>query len=192
MIDKLIQLDYDLFFLVNRDAGNEFFDLIMPWLREARIWIPLYLLFAYLVIKLKGKKSWLWILAIAMSVGLADFIASGVFKPGFERLRPCHNQALNQDVILRKKSGCGGKYGFISSHAANHFALALFLSLLLTGGLRKPLSWFLFFWASSIAFAQVYVGVHYPADVAVGMLIGLLSACLFYRISLIVENKLYP
>ncbi len=193
MIASLVSWDHALFFLINRGLDNAFFDLIMPWIREAKIWIPLYLFFLYLIIRLKKKKSWLWIAALALAVGASDYVASGIFKPGFERLRPCHHQNLEQEVILRKHDGnCGGNYGFVSSHASNHFAIALFICLLFGCSRRAWTSYALFIWAGLIAFAQVYVGVHFPGDVLVGALLGLLIAYLFFRFALFVEKRYLP
>lgn len=193
MIAHLAALDHDLFFFINRNLDNAFFNLIMPWIREPKLWLPLYVFFLILVVRLKKKRSWLWIIGLALTVGSADYLASGIFKPNFERPRPCWHENLNQEVILRKSDGnCGGKYGFASSHASNHFAIALFLSLTLGWTSKSKYRWLLFFWAASIAFAQVYVGVHFPGDVIVGALLGLLAAFLFYRITLFAEQKIYP
>lgn len=193
MITQLASWDHDLFFLINREMANGFFDLIMPWLREAKLWIPLYLIFLFLIIRLKKKKSWVWIIGLVLAVGASDYMASGIFKPAFERPRPCHHQNLEQEVILRKHDGnCGGKYGFVSSHAANHFAIALFICLLFGCSSRAWTSYALFIWAGLIAFAQVYVGVHFPGDVVVGALIGLLIAYLFFRFAFFVEKRYLP
>ncbi len=193
MITQLASWDHDLFFLINRGLANNFFDFLMPWLREAKIWIPLYIFFLYLIIRLKKKRSWLWIVGLITAVGISDYTASGIFKPYFERPRPCHHQNLQEEVVLRKHDGsCGGRYGFVSSHASNHFAIALFLCLLLGRSSRSWTSYALFAWAAVISFAQVYVGVHFPGDVFVGALIGLLAAYLIYRFALFVEKRYLP
>lgn len=193
MIAHLAALDHDLFFFINRNLDNAFFNAIMPWIREPKLWLPLYVILLVLLIRLKKSRSWLWIIGLAFTVGSADYLASGIFKPNFERPRPCWHENLKQEVVLRKSDGnCGGKYGFASSHASNHFAIALFLSLVFGWKWKSKYRWFLFVWAASIAFAQVYVGVHFPGDVLVGALLGLLAAQLFYRITLFAEQKIYP
>lgn len=190
MIAQLVSWDHELFFLINRSLENGFFDFIMPWLREAKLWIPLYLFFIFLIIRFKRKKSWVWIIGLLLAVGASDYVASGIFKPAFERPRPCHHQNLKEEVILRKHGGnCGGEFGFVSSHAANHFAIALFICCLFGCSSRTWTSYALFVWAGLIAFAQVYVGVHFPADVFAGALIGLFIAWLFFRIALFVEKR---
>ncbi len=193
MIDFLEALDDSLFEWVNRGLENQFFDFLMPWLREAKIWIPIYVLFIILIIHKKRSKPWLWIIALALSVGAADYLASGVFKPTFKSVRPCHDCSMKESVILRKRDGnCGGRYGFASSHAANHFAMALYMSLVLGFSNKSFWRWLLLFWAGSIAFAQVYVGVHFPGDVLVGALLGYFAAQILYRITLFAEQKIYP
>jgi undecaprenyl-diphosphatase len=67
---------------------------------------------------------------------------------------------------------CSGGFSFTSSHAANHFGLAMFIFMTIQP-LFKKYTWLFFIWAAVIAYAQVYVGVHYPLDIFVGALIGL-------------------
>lgn len=189
MIEQLVSWDRDIFFLINRNLSNSFFDLIMPWIREPFVWIPVYLFLIYLCFRWFGKKAWIWVLGAILCVSVSDRIASGAFKPAFKRPRPCHHTHLEQEVILRKRSGCGGAYGFASSHAANHFALSLFLWMLWKRRLKKYQALLLFFWASLISFAQVYVGVHFPADIVAGAMIGMVTAFLIYKLIFLIEQK---
>ena len=94
-----------------------------------------------------------------------------VFKHGFERLRPCNDPEFTDHVRLVIKH-CGGGYSFLSNHAANHFGMAVFFFITLRHVFRKW-AWLVFVWAGLIAFAQVYVGVHYPLDVLCGALLGM-------------------
>ena len=69
---------------------------------------------------------------------------------------------------------CAGGFSFTSSHAANHFGLAMFIFI--TWGItQQRYTKFFFVWAGIIAFAQIYVGVHYPLDIIGGAIIGLVS-----------------
>lgn len=187
---ELAELDHALFFLINRDTSNGFFDLLMPWLREPLLWIPVYVFLLGLLIYKKRKKAWIGILAVALSVTLADQLASGVFKPLFQRPRPCHHQGLDQEVILRKESGCGGPYGFASSHAANHFAISLFMIGMLSLSWKKTGFWLLLLWPILISFAQVYVGVHFPGDTLAGAILGVFAAWLCLYLARLTERKL--
>jgi membrane-associated phospholipid phosphatase len=94
-----------------------------------------------------------------------------VIKPLVHRLRPCNDPELSSQVHLLV--GCGSGYSFVSSHAANHFGFALFIIILF----KDRFSWITvpaLLWAFLVSFAQVYVGLHYPADVTLGALIGIL------------------
>jgi len=161
------ELDTQLFFFVNHQLANVVFDYLCPLLRNKFTWIPFYVAATvYIFIKFSYKAFWL-IGAAALTVLLADQISSSFIKPLFERLRPCNEPMIRAQVRLLVKCGIG--YSFVSSHAANHFGLA---ALFIFFFKKKYLTLALLFWASSIAFAQVYVGVHYPFDVLVGGVIG--------------------
>ena len=103
-------------------------------------------------------------LFIILVITLADQTSVHLFKNVFQRLRPCHEPAL-ENLVHLVNNKCGGQYGFISSHAANTFGLAL-LTLL---WIKKR--WFtalMITWALLVAYSRVYLGVHYPLDVMVG------------------------
>lgn len=170
MIDWLKELDKKIFLFIHDGMSNPFFDFIMPWIRDKYIWIPLYLIFIALMIYHFRKKSWLVIIVCLATVGISDFISSGIFKPVFHRLRPCQNPELA--LHIHHIIDCGGGFSFISSHAANHFALAIFLGMIF----RNKIKWLLpvlVAWASVICFAQVYIAYHYPSDVVCGALLGI-------------------
>src|SRR5690606_28515708 len=103
----------------------------MIFVSNKYVWIPFYLgLIGYIIYRYRRQSIAMLLLAIA-AVGAADYIASGIFKPYFARLRPCHNPELSELVNIVE--GCGGKFGFLSSHASTGFALAVFFSLILSG-----------------------------------------------------------
>ncbi len=181
MIDQLIHIDQDIFRLIHSTWANDVFDSILPWMREARTWIPLYGLFLYLAVKKYQWKGLYFILATVLVVILCDRFSAGFMKPYFERLRPCHEPALAD--ILRPIIDCGGQYGFISSHATNHFGLAVmftwFFKQISSLGISN---WVFYAWAALISFAQIYVGKHYLGDVVVGMIYGLLIGIIVLRL----------
>lgn len=168
-MQSILEFDKALFFFINQGLANPVMDVVCPILREKLTWIPLYMGIALAVYKKYGKLLFPIAVVAVLTILLTDQISSSLIKPSFQRLRPCNDPALQQQVRLLL-SHCGAGFSFVSSHAANHFGLAAFFSFSVG---RRPL-WIalLFFWAFAIAFSQVYVGVHYPLDVAAGALLG--------------------
>lgn len=162
--------DASLFQLINGRMSNALFDAVLPLLREKWFWAPLYLFVAaFSWLNFGKKKGWLVVLGLVAAVGLSDFTSSSLIKKNVQRLRPCNDPVMVEQVTLR--APCGAGYSFTSSHAANHFAAAVFL-IGIFGGLARWLRPAALSWAAAIAFSQVYVGVHYPGDVICGALLG--------------------
>lgn len=158
----------------------------MYWASHRFFWIPLYAVFLFLIVK-AGKRVVVVVLFVALLITLADQGSVHLFKNTFQRYRPCYNEDLKN--LVHMVGNCGGKFGFVSSHAANVFALATFLTLLL----RKQIKYIyivLFFWASLVSYSRIYVGRHYPADIIVGGLFGALIAILLYKLFLYVNKRL--
>jgi undecaprenyl-diphosphatase len=190
MLEKILELDTQIFLWFNKGCSNAVFDAVMPFLRQAKNWIPLYFIFGVFTFVRYKKRGFLVFLFCCLSVALADRISSGILKPEIGRLRPCHNQALKEKMVLRLTS-CGGQFGFVSSHAANHFALALFFAVQFKTKRFPYLKVLLFGWAASISLAQIYVGVHYPLDILFGAILGLLCAQISLFLYHKLESKLY-
>jgi membrane-associated phospholipid phosphatase len=183
VMKQLITYDQHLFKIINDQWSNVFFDWLMPWLRNSEMWYPLYLFLILFVIVNFKKTGWWWILFAVGTIIICDFVSSKIIKENIIRLRPCNDPDIASWIHVlvgyRPQSS-----GFTSSHATNHFGIAMFLYLTLK---RHYKTWpaLFFFWAFSISFAQVYVGVHYPFDVicggAIGILIGYLSGKSFNK-----------
>jgi membrane-associated phospholipid phosphatase len=169
-MNQLLALDQYFFFWINSGLSNPYFDAIMPLLRNAPNWVPMYIFFAAFLVYNFGRKG-LYILGFAIvAIALSDQLSSTIIKPLVHRIRPCNDAHMIEHVRLVINS-CGAGFSFPSSHAVNHFTIALFLISVLP----KQIKWvkpFLLIWASAIVFAQVYVGVHYPLDVIFGALLG--------------------
>jgi undecaprenyl-diphosphatase len=154
--------------------SNTVFDFYLPVLRNKLFWIPVYVfIISFLFFRYK-KAAWLLLLFLILTLGAADIISSHLIKKNVERIRPCNVEQLH--TIPRVS--CGSGYSFTSSHAANHFALSVFL--ILSVARRRSVKGILFFWAFIVSFSQVYVGVHYPLDVIMGALLGTFIAFVFY------------
>ena len=169
MIDQLVQFDRDLFFAINNGLSNGFFDWLMPILRDRYTWVLLYLSIIVFSIKNYGKQGFIMILFLVITFGISDFISSSVIKPNVQRLRPCNETEIKTKV--NNLVDCGTGYSFPSSHATNHFAIAVFLIMMFYHKWKiiLPIG---ILWAASISFAQIYVGVHYPIDILTGGLLG--------------------
>lgn len=171
-------LDARLFLFLN-GLHTEWLNPVMILITNMVVWLPLYLLLIYWVVKQYGKKCWWIFIAIGIVVLCSDQLSSHVCKPLFHRLRPCYNTEF-QNIINLPKGLAGGKYGFTSSHAANTFSIAIFLTAALRHD-RKWIGWVLFPWALVSSYSRIYLGFHYPGDILFGALIGILVGWLVWK-----------
>lgn len=184
MIEKIIELDEQLFLFLN-GIHNNALDSAMFWISEKYTWIPFYaILLGIIIWKFKIRAIYV-LLGIGFVILFADQLTSGLMKPFFERFRPCHEPDLAGMVYLVEK--CGGKYGFASSHAANTFGLATFIFLVFNH-LYRYLGW-LFLWAFIVSYSRIYLGAHYPLDIIVGGIIGILIGWIIYQIMIRVKVR---
>lgn len=164
--------DTELFLKINTEWTNPLLDSIYPWYREANAWVPLYLFLIVFAIMNFKEKALPWILFAVLTATLTDQLSSSLIKNLIERPRPCREELLMGQVRLILNN-CSGGYSFPSSHATNHFGFAMFLFLTLRP-IMKKWGYVFFIWAATIAYGQVYVGVHYPLDILGGTLLGCL------------------
>jgi len=187
MLEILDNLDTAIFLAIN-GLHNGFFDVVMVYVSAKYFWIPLYLLLLYLIFREKYKKTILVLLFIVLLIAVSDQVSVHAFKNVFQRPRPCH--AIDLQLVVHTVEKCGGQFGFISSHAANSFALAFFIS----GLLRLRYSWLLwvmYTWAILTIYSRVYLGVHYPGDVIAGAMVGSLIGWVVLRSYQFTEKRLY-
>src|SRR5476651_2517098 len=139
MPDFLLQFDRHLFHFINHDMGNAFFDCIMPYIRNAKTWIPLYIFVTGFCLYYYKKTGLLIILGILLSFGIAENTASSIIKPLVKRARPCNDPIISKTNITRVD--CGPAYSFPSTHATDHFAMAFFMIFLFYKRWRWILFW---------------------------------------------------
>ena len=169
-MEFLKNIDTELFLFLN-GLHNSFFDFLMYWLSNKLIWIPVYLFIIYSIIKkFKPKKGIIITLLLIVAIIISDQVSVHFFKNIFQRYRPCHNLDIKNLVHL-VHNRCGGQYGFISSHASNFFTLATLVSLIFK---QKQISFLMFFWAITVSYSRIYLGVHYPSDILGGALLGVI------------------
>lgn len=149
--------------------SNAFFDGLMPLLRNRYFWIPLYLFLIIFLLRNYGKQGFFCIVFLLITFAVCDYTSASVIKPAVERLRPCNDPVLQSEI--NRIVSCGRGFSFPSTHATNHFGIAMFLICTFYARWKWILPLALG-WAASICFAQVYVGVHYPVDVITGALLG--------------------
>ena len=156
------------------------------WITSKIFWIPLYLLlFFFTAIKYKWKTLYIGIF-IGLLFLVGDQVSVKLFKDVFERLRPCHNPHLVG--LVHVIDGCGGQYGFVSSHATNSFALALFSGLLLKKHYKYILP-IMLLWAALVSYSRIYVGVHYPGDILSGAILGSIIGILVFWLMKYCNNQ---
>ncbi len=168
-MEELIQFDKQLLLMVN-GSDSWFLDCLILTLTNAKTWIPLYIGLFYVV--LKSNKNVREVILILCAAGLCYLLAGaiddGIVKPLVARWRPTHDPEIGAlvDVVNGYR---GGNYGFFSAHASNTFSLAVFFSLLMR---KRLLTCFLVGWSLTNCYTRLYLGVHYPGDITVGLLWG--------------------
>ena len=191
MIEKILDLDSYLFLYLN-NLGSQYYDNFWVFLSrtEANVMFYLVVLIAYIYSinnKKRTKILFHLIIAIAILITISDQ-TSNLFKDSFQRLRPCYNELISDSLRLLKES-CGGRYGFFSAHASNSFSLAIFFGLLLRSSNRLLILLFAIY-AFLISYSRIYLGVHYPIDIIVGIIFGTINAIVLYKIYLYSFNFL--
>ena len=170
MLDWLIELDKELLLAIN-GWNSSFFDPIMTFISSLWGGAPIYALLVFLIFyRQNPKTAILMFLSIIVTFALTDWMGVHFFKRPIERLRPCWDPAI--EPLIRILEDKGGKFGFISNHAANFFGLATVSSGLLR---KKWYTIFIFLWTAAVAYSRIYVGKHFPGDVICGALFGILT-----------------
>lgn len=188
MFESLLNKDIELLIFLN-NLGTTQWDGFWLFVTNKFSAIPLYLLLLFYCYKYFGiKKTLLIIIFIALLITVSDQI-SNLFKYGFKRLRPCHDENIYH-LIRMVKASCGGKYIYFSAHAANSMAIAIFFGMLF----KKQLKFLLVLlvgWAIIVSYSRIYIGVHFPLDVLTGMFFGAFFGFVFYYLLQLTLNKYF-
>lgn len=187
-MNSLSNIDSDLFLFLN-GLHVAWMDKVMLLVTDMLVWMPFYFLLIYWTVKQFGKRCWWVFLAVGVVVLCSDQLSSHVFKPFFQRLRPCFNEDF-EGMLHLPKGLAGGRFGFTSSHAANTFAIATFL----TPALQKFRPWpaiLLFFWAFLSSYSRIYIGFHYPGDIVCGAILGSIVGIVLWKVFQRVQKKVW-
>lgn len=177
LIHYLEQIDTAILLFIN-GMHCALFDYFMVLVSNRFTWIPFYAAFIFVMIKnFHWKVTVATILAVALLVLLCDQTASGLIKPLVGRLRPSNLDNSISSMVHVVDGYRGGRYGFPSSHSANSWGVAIFAMYLVR---NRKLSIFLALWATLVTYSRAYLGVHYPGDLLVGVLIGFVMASIVF------------
>ena len=183
-LQSFIDYDKELFLYLN-SFYSDFWDTFMLLVTRKETWIPFYVVILWYFVKNYRSKSVIIILFLALTILASDQVAL-LIKNLVMRLRPVYDPAIQHLVhnVLRK----GSEYGFVSSHAANYFAILTFTSRIF----KNRRYWLLlFFWVALICYSRIYSGVHYPGDILGGAVVGRIIGWLFYKVLMFVENHFF-
>jgi undecaprenyl-diphosphatase len=186
LLKYLLDIDNKILLWVNAH-NNPFWDEIMLAFSERFFWVPFYTMLVLLIIYKFRKRSILILITITLMIIATDQFSSHLLKPLVGRLRPCYDESLMH--LLHMIKDCGGRYGFISSHASNSFGAAMILWMLF----RKQFKyfWLMFVWAAVVSYSRIYLGVHFPSDIIGGMFCGLIFGYLFFQLYSSAEKKVF-
>jgi undecaprenyl-diphosphatase len=142
-------------------------DEVMWQVSSKLFWVPFYAVLIYFLARNRKKDIWITLIAVTLMIVLSDQI-SGFIKETVQRFRPTHNPVI-ANMVHMVHNYDGGDYGFVSSHAANSFAVAAFISLFFA---KRWVTISMFCWAALVSYSRIYLGVHYPLDITCGALLG--------------------
>ncbi|GAF04390.1 phosphatase PAP2 family protein [Saccharicrinis fermentans] len=176
-METLLQLDSNLLLLLNY-YHSDFWDFAFWTISSTLIWVPLYIMIVYAIVKGQKWQSWITLLAVVVLVFACDWISTDILKHGIQRFRPTHHPDL-KGIVKTVFGYRGGSFGFVSSHAANTMGLAVFSSLVFK---NRYYSIFILSWSFVVGYSRIYLGVHFPGDILGGYILGASLGYVVYKL----------
>ncbi len=176
MLDKILQWDRDTLIYLN-GLGIEEYDAFWSAVTNIFTWTPLFVLFFILIFWKFSRKEALYVTLTIIALIIFILVATDLTKEFYERLRPNNNTQINSIIrVIKNPAG----FSFFSGHASSSFSITTLIVLFLRK--RIKWSWIFYVWPLLFALSRIYLGVHYPVDIIVGAMVGILSALAFYKI----------
>lgn len=182
----IFEADKQVFYYINSVLHATWLNKFMLLMRDQNTWIPLYLFVLYKIYKISPAATLPFLIFSALTFAITDYSSASVIKPIVARLRPCYDADVS--VKMYQLVGCGGKYSFPSSHAANHFGLACIWFNMVHYIKRVKWHW-VWWWAAIICYAQIYVGKHFPLDILAGSILGSITGYMVSKIFIFLHDK---
>lgn len=184
-VEEILPYERSAFLWLN-NAHNLFWDNFMWIYSEKTTWFPLCIVALFVFIyKIQWKQAAIVIFCMIVLGFLCDQISAGLIKHFFERLRPSHHPDF-RDYVLIVNDYRGGRFGFVSAHAANGFGIATFLSLVFK---YRQFTITIFLWTLITAYSRIYLGVHFITDIIGGMILGISMGLLVYYLFQLLRKK---
>lgn len=175
-MDYLNTIDQNVLLAIN-GWHSTYFDQLM-WCISSRLSWSLILVAVLVALRRDWRQAILVLGAVILTVAVADQVSSGLIKHLVARLRPTHDPNL-ASVVHLVNGYRGGQYGFVSSHAANSFGVALLMGLIMR---HRRVLVAMMLWAAVQCYSRMYLGVHFPGDIIGGVIVGLLTGWLVYHL----------
>ena len=184
-LDNIIQQDKELFIYLNT-LGSETWDQFWIIATNQFNWTPFFLFMFFLLFKAYGwKKGLLLMVVVALLVAFSDQFVN-LIKDFFERLRPNNDPSINKLIRILKTPR---SFSFVSGHSTTSFAVITFMMASFKNHYKYP--FLLLIWPIIFAYSRIYVGVHFPIDIFIGMLLGISIGYVFYKISTVFLRKIH-